>query len=559
MMVQRVFVYTMNHWTNHDLSCMMSPSTWAAPPPFRPQHERQVAPMNEADEFSPALIDELEQYRRLLNNIPAEIGVFDLEGRFLFNTPSGIRDPSIRQWVLGKTHHDFCRERNYPISIADRRQSVIEQCVAEKRRITFEEVWEDKSGKRRYYVRTFSPVIDEAGDVTHVLGYGHQITELKKAEEDLRAAHGELQKEVAVRKKAEVELLRALAEVEELKNRLQAENIYLQEELKSHHNFDEIIGESAAIRNVERAIETVAPSEANVVITGETGTGKELVARAIHALSPRKDKALIRVNCASIPRDLFESEFFGHVKGAFTGAVRDRAGRFQLADGGMLFLDEVVEIPLEMQSKLLRVLQEGEYERIGEERTRNVDVRIIAATNRDLRSEMEAGRFRQDLYYRLNVFPVEVAPLRERVEDIPLLAAHFLRAAAAKLNRPVPTLSRHNVRRLQIYDWPGNVRELQNVAERAVITARGRTLDFDLPLAAGAVPAAGASAADEADGEWEVIPESEMRRRERDNLLAALKRTDWQIYGAAGAAHMLGLKPTTLASRIKKLGLERRG
>ncbi len=495
--------------------------------------------MQRGEELTPDLITELEQYRRLLNNIPAEIGVFDPEGRFQFNTPSGIRDPQMREWVLGKTHHDYCRKRNYPMAIADKRQKVIEDCVTGKEAITFEEVWTDKQGVRRNYVRTFSPILDADGYVTHVLAYGQEITELKKTEDELRVA---------------------LAEIEVLKDRLQAENVYLQEELEAHHDFTEIVGRSTAIENLLAAVETVAPTGANVVITGETGTGKELVARAVHALSARKDKSMIKVNCASIPRELFESEFFGHVRGAFTGAVRDRIGRFQLADGGTLFLDEVAEIPLEMQSKLLRVIQEGEYERVGEEKTRTVDVRIIAATNRDLKQEVEAGRFRQDLYYRLNVFPVEVAPLRHRTEDIPLLATHYLQQAARKLNLPVPHLTTAEMRQLQAYDWPGNVRELQNVLERGLITQRGRRgrgqglPRFDLP---GAGKPRHTSYRRDLAEDDNVIPDAELRRRERDNLVAALRRSNWRIYGPGGAADLLGVKPTTLSSRVKKMGLER--
>ncbi len=304
------------------------------------------------------------------------------------------------------------------------------------------------------------------------------------------------------------------------------------------------------------AVETVAPTEANVLITGDTGTGKELVARALHNLSRRKRKTLIKVNCASIPKDLFESEFFGHVRGAFTGAIRDRVGRFQLADRGSLFLDEVGEIPLEMQSKLLRVLQEGQFERIGGEKTHRVDVRIIAATNRDLKKEIGRGRFRQDLYYRLNVFPVEVAPLRERVEDIPPLAAHFLELACTELNRPRRRLSQANVLDLQGYDWPGNVRELRNVIERAVIRSKSGALRFDLPSNQRSEPELVHSPAESGQEKTRPMPYSELRRRERDNLLAALRMTGWKIYGPGGAAELLGVKPTTLASRIKKMGLK---
>lgn len=348
---------------------------------------------------------------------------------------------------------------------------------------------------------------------------------------------------------------RLFGELRDLKQRLEAENVYLQEEIKSEHNFEDIIGQSAAIRDVLQAITTVAPTNANVLILGETGVGKELIARAIHARSDRAAMPLIKVNCASIPRELFESEFFGHVRGAFTGAIKDRSGRFQLADRGTLFLDEVGEIPPDMQGKLLRVLQEGEFERIGEERTRKVDVRVIAATNRDLGQEVEAGRFRRDLYYRLNVFPIEVPPLRQRVEDIPLLAAHCLELAWRRLNRADLELSQANVQDLRAYDWPGNVRELQNVIERAVITARHDKLQFDLSPPVGE-PAAPLTR-DAAQSVTGVIPDAELRRRERDNILAALRKADWRIYGSGGAAELLGVKPTTLASRVKKLGLKR--
>ena len=504
--------------------------------------------MRPEQEVPVALLDELEQYRRLLNNIPAEIGVLDLDGRYLFNTPSGIHDLAVRQWILGKTNHDYCRKRNYPMSIADKRQSVIDQCIREKKSISFEELWIDKSGRRRYYVRTFGPVLDADENVTHVLAYGQEITELKKAEEELREAHDELQEEVEVRRRAEKGLRSALVEVGELKDRLQEENIYLQEEIGARQRIGEIIGESPAIRNLEEAIETVAPTDANVFVTGETGTGKELVARALHNLSRRKNKTLIKVNCASIPRDLFESEFFGHVRGAFTGAIRDRVGRFQLADRGTLFLDEVGEIPLEMQSKLLRVLQEGQFERVGSEKTHQVNVRIVAATNRDLKKEIEAGRFRQDLYYRLNVFPIEVAPLRSRVEDIPLLATHFLEQACKELNVPKRRLTQAGAVDLQGYDWPGNVRELRNVIERSVITSKSAVLRFDLPSR---------EPRQSTDRATDPVPHRELKQRERDNLLAALQATGWKIYGPGGAAELLQIKPTTLASRVKKMGLKK--
>jgi len=263
---------------------------------------------------------------------------------------------------------------------------------------------------------------------------------------------------------------------------------------------------------------------------------------------------MIRVNCASIPRELYESEFFGHVKGSFTGAVRDRLGRFEAADRGTLFLDEVGEIPLDLQAKLLRVLQEGQYERVGEERTRHVDVRIIAATNKDLQAEVQAGRFREDLFYRLAVFPVEVVPLRERKEDIQLLASHFLTIVSAKLNCSSPGLTQAHVNQLQAYDWPGNVRELQNVIERAVILSQCGHLQIEIGGATGVTPSAPATPA-AIDGA--VVPYAELERRERENLLAALEQADWKISGAGGAAQLLGGRPTTLNYRIKEMGLQK--
>jgi transcriptional regulator with GAF, ATPase, and Fis domain len=341
---------------------------------------------------------------------------------------------------------------------------------------------------------------------------------------------------------------RAFEEIDQLRERLELENAYLREEVASAQDFSGIIGRSAPLERVLRQVEAVAPTDASVLILGESGTGKELVARAIHERSGRSRGPFIKVNCGAVPAELFESEFFGHVRGAFTGAHRDRTGRFELADGGTLFLDEVGEIPLALQSKLLRVLQEGTYERVGDERTRRADVRIVAATNRDLRREASEDRFREDLYYRLSVFPIEVPPLRARPEDIGLLAEHFVERAASRLAVPRPRLSQANVRELEAYRWPGNVRELQNVIERAVILARGGRLRFE--LASSPVDPAPAEATPR-----RVVRDEELRRLERDNVLAALEQAKGRVYGPEGAAAILGLKPTTLASRMKALGI----
>jgi DNA-binding NtrC family response regulator len=353
------------------------------------------------------------------------------------------------------------------------------------------------------------------------------------------------------------ELQRAYEEIAALKAQLEIQNAYLKEEVIEANAFGELVGQSEALRHIVSQIDLVAPTEASVLILGESGTGKELVAREIHNRSRRKDKPLIRVNCASIPKDLYESEFFGHARGSFTGAIKDRAGRFEAADGGTLFLDEVGEIPLDLQSKLLRVLQEKRYERVGEDRTRTADVRIIGATNRDLKQEVAAGRFREDLYYRLNVFPIQVPTLRDRIEDIPLLAKHFVELSAKELGCAKPRLTRAGVAQLQGYPWPGNIRELRNVIQRAVILSRGGVLDFDLPAAESSLPPPRQAARAAGDAEPEFLTESELQRRERENLLVILQRTNWRIKGADGAAELLGVKPTTLVTRMKKMGLKR--
>ncbi len=350
--------------------------------------------------------------------------------------------------------------------------------------------------------------------------------------------------------------VRAFAEIKDLKTQIELENEYLREEVAVGGAFGEIIGSSPALLRVLRQIELVADTDAAVLILGETGTGKELVAREIHQRSGRRNQPLIKVNCAAIPRELYESEFFGHVKGAFSGAVRDRAGRFEAADGGTLFLDEIGELPADVQSKLLRVLQEGSYERVGDDRTRTVDVRIIAATNRDLAAEVAEGRFREDLYYRINVFPVDVAPLRARRDDIPDLAAHFIELTARRMNRPVPALSRRNVGELEAYHWPGNVRELQNVIERAMIVSPLGSLRFDLPSPLSPSPQ-DPMGQTSSESEPQVLTEEEIRRLERDNLVRALELANWKISGAGGAAEILGVNRSTLASRMRKLSIQK--
>jgi formate hydrogenlyase transcriptional activator len=363
-------------------------------------------------------------------------------------------------------------------------------------------------------------------------------------------------RDITGQKLAAQKLHQAYSEIEQMKEQLEAENVYLQEEYKLERNFAGIVGQSNAIQQVMQQIELVAATDASVLISGESGTGKELIASAIHEQSKRHGHPWIRVNCAAIPRELFESEFFGHVKGAFTGALKDRTGRFSLANGGTIFLDEVGEIPLELQSKLLRVLQEGQFERVGEEKTSNVDVRIVAASNRDLKADIDANRFREDLYFRLNVFPIEAAPLRNRRDDIPLLATHFITLICRRMNRQEPRLTQANIKQLQSYSWPGNIRELQNVIERAIILSKGNRLQFDLPDKDTARDSTFSEPArhDETDTPF---TETERLARDRTNIQKALHLSNGRISGENGAAGLLGIKPTTLASRMKALDIQR--
>ena len=469
------------------------------------------------------LIEELE-LRRLLDNIPAELGILDPQGRFLFNTSAGIHDPEMRQWIIGKNHHEYCEKRRLPRSFADNRQKQIDKCIAEKKLVTFEEPIMDKGGNLKVYLRMFCPVLDERGNVAHVIGHGQEITALKKTEEKLR---------------------KALEEVEDLKNRLQAENVYLQEEIKVVHNFEEIITGSKVFKKVLQKVAQVAATNATVLLLGETGTGKELLARAVHSISDRKSRPLVKINCAALPANLIESELFGHERGAFTGAFSQKTGRFELADDGTIFLDEISDLPTALQAKLLRVLQEGEFERLGSSHTTKVDVRVIAATNRDLKKAIEKGDFREDLYYRLNVFPILSTPLRERKEDIPLLVKHFCDKFGTKIGKKIESVDQKVMDAFLEYHWPGNVRELENIIERAVILSQGQKLQL---------------------GDW--IPGktkiafsktlSTLEENERQHILEALELTGWRVSGENGAAKILGINASTLDSRMRKLAITRR-
>lgn len=479
------------------------------------------------------LFREIERENQLILRAAGE-GIYgvDSEGRTTFLNPAGERMLGWRaDEVAGTVIHNLIHHRHadgseYPLHDCPIYAAFLDGKV---HRVDDEVFWH-KDGTPVHVEYTSTPILEDDRPVGAVVVF----------------------RDITRRLEAERELKSALAEVEALKRRLEMENQYLQEELSAEHYSHNIVGRSEAIRDVRRKIELVAPTQANVLITGESGTGKELIARAIHQASSRAERPLIRVNCAAIPTDLFESEFFGHIRGAFTGAVSDRAGRFELADGGTLFLDEVGEIPLDLQGKLLRVLQEQQFERVGDSRTRNVDVRVIAATNQDLRAAASERRFREDLYFRLNVFPIESVPLRERPEDIPLLAQQFLQQICRLQNRPGLSLSMADIEQLSRYHWPGNVRELENVIERQVIISNGGRLHFDLPVVAPATPLPPDATEPESAGGAQVWREDQQQRQAKNNARRALEACRGRVFGPQGAAAMLGVKPTTLASRLKR-------
>ena len=483
---------------------------------------------------------DMERENRLILNAAGE-GIYGVnnDGVTTFVNPAAER---VLGWtaseMVGKTmhelvHHTHADGRHYPEEHCPIYAAFREGTV---QRVDSEVFWR-KDGKPVYVEYTSTP-IRERGVLIGAVVVFRDITPRRESDERLRAA---------------------LDEVNRLRQRLEMENEYLQEEIRTERAFNGILGSSAATANIIEQIELVAPTTANVLIVGESGTGKELIAHAIHSASARAERPLIRVNCAAIPRELFESEFFGHARGAFTGALRDRVGRFELADGGTLFLDEIGEIPPELQGKLLRVLQDGQIERVGEEHTRKVDVRVIAATNRNLEEEVRRGRFRQDLYFRLNVFPIHSVPLRERSDDIAPLAAEFVQRASVRAKKPALKLTQGDLRLLLAYDWPGNVRELENVIERAVILGHGGRLRLELPArhTDGETPSPRRAVGQREGSGHSVLTDSQRRHRDRENILAALETCNGKVFGKGGAAELMGIPPTTLSSRIKALGISR--
>lgn len=472
-------------------------------------------------------------YRELYRQTPAMLHTVDARGRVVHVSDRWLAKLGYkRDEVLGRLITDFMAEESRERLSDGRLEDIIAHGELENEPRTLV----TKTGEIVEVLLSARAERDEQGNVVALLVASKDVTERNQAERQLRAAFEENAR---------------------LREELERERDYLREEVQVSMNFGRIIGESPALKKMLVRLEAVSQTNASVLIQGESGVGKELVAHAIHARSPRANGPLVKVNCASIPHELFESEFFGHVKGAFTGAHRDRIGRFQLADGGTIFLDEVGEIPLDLQSKLLRVLQESEYERVGDDRTHTVDVRVIAATNRDLEQEVEAGRFREDLYYRLSVFPIDVPPLRERGDDVVQLAHHFLERTCQEFGHPPLALSRQQAGLLKRYDWPGNIRELKNVIERAVILSRGKVLRLDLAMADILTATANQVAKSAAQDDDRVLTEDELREIERRNMLKALELCGWRVSGPEGAAKLLGLKPSTFADRMRKFGITR--
>ncbi len=480
------------------------------------------------------VFQDIEKENQLILNAAGE-GIYgvDAEGRATFVNPAAER-------ILGWQAEDLI-DRNIHEAIHHSHTDGTDYCVHDcpifaafkdgtVRRVDDEVFWH-RDGRAIPVEYTSTPIMDNGHLVGAVVIF----------------------RDVSDRKLAESNLRKALEEVEQLKHKLELENAYLQEEISEGYNPHHIVGKSPAVQQIIHQIQLVAPTVATVLITGESGTGKELIARAIHSASDRNGRPLIRVNCAAIPPDLFESEFFGHVRGAFSGAMNDRLGRFEVADGGTLFLDEVGELPLGLQGKLLRVLQEGEYERVGESVTRHVDVRMIAATNRDLLERVKEGKFREDLYFRLNVFPIRSVPLRERREDIPLLTAHFLKKICQRFHKPELKVSLGQLQKLQAYDWPGNIRELENMIERQVILSQGDKLIIDnLDKKPSDPPPPLVVLNNE-----QQLTENRYRQLRYQATLDALRQAGGKIYGESGAAQLLGIKPTTLASRLKKMGINK--
>lgn len=464
-----------------------------------------------------------QKLRAILNHHYQLTGLMAVDGRLLMANETALKLSGLEEAeVIGRYFWDTPWWNHSP-ALQEKLKAAVKK-AAQGEFVRFETEHPGANGKLRYVDFSLTPLrLGEKDKIEFIIPEGRDITEIKQSE---------------------IKLKNALKEVHELKNQLQKENIYLQEEIKTEHNFNDMIGISKVYQSTLRQIEQVASTEANVLILGESGTGKELVARAVHELSPRNKHPMVKVNCATIPANLIESELFGHEKGAFTGAMLRKVGRFELADKGTVFLDEIGELPLELQPKLLRILQEGEFERLGNPHTFKSNVRVIAATNRDLQQLIKSGDFREDLYYRLNVFPILCPPLRARKEDVPVLVRHFIDKFSKRMGKQIAIIPQKVMDVLLAYSWPGNIRELENIIERALIISRGNTLEI---------------------GSWLERESAESRSRgvlpleenERQHILSILQTTGWQVSGEKGAAKILNINAQTLVSRMKKLGIKR--
>jgi PAS domain S-box-containing protein len=481
-----------------------------------------------AGELSEEVKASERRWRSLLENVHLLVAGVDRHGRLDYVNPFFSRVTGYSRDELLGQHFS----KTLPPDEVGNVERVLQEALAGELSPSAERRLRTKEGQERHVIWSRVILKNSMGEPTGLLSIGADVTERKTAE--------------AARDLAMKDTERALAEVEALKQKLEDEVVYLQDEIKTVGGFDEILGESDALKYVLQKITEVAPLDATVLVEGETGVGKELFARAIHTHSARRSRSLVKVNCAALPENLIESELFGHEKGAFTGAARTRRGRFELADGGTLFLDEIGELAMDLQGKLLRVLQEGEIERVGGDRTIRVDVRIIAATNRNLKKEVESGAFREDLFYRLHVYPITIPPLRKRKEDIPILVNAFVARFAGPQGKQIREVPQPVLDELLSYDWPGNVRELENVIQRAVITSPGQTLRLAARLGPSLV------SADSGNGYRGTLGDVE-----RAYILGVLKLTNWRIEGDRGAAELLGIHPNTLRFRMRKLDIKR--
>ena len=458
-------------------------------------------------------LSNLEIAKLILDSMPGNAYILNEEGRIMACNRHSTE-------VYGYTEEEFLNRSVLDFIDKADHEKIINTMVNSQvgKIIWVENTAVTKNGKKIPYLGSATTIF--INGKKYYIGLGIDISELTSARE---------------------KIIEQMNEISRLNELLKAENIYLKDQIELSGQQFEMVGESEPIKYIRFKIKQVAPTDASVLIEGETGSGKELVARAIHKESNRKDKPFIKVNCASIPENLIESELFGHEKGAFTSAIEKQIGRFEIADGGTIFLDEIGELPMNVQPKLLHILQQGEFERIGSSKTIRTDVRIIAATNKVLEDEIKKRRFRNDLYYRLNVFPISVAPLRERKTDIPLLAEHYAKIYSERFNKPIKAISKKSLRQMITYSWPGNVRELENVIERAIITSQNQILNVELP-----------SKTDNTSND--LIPLEDL---EKKHIISVLEKTYWKISGTGGAASLLKINPETLRSKMRKLGIKR--